>query len=105
MLFTGEAPLKEPIEGDSTFTQTFPARGPRDHLGRSLRDFDLKQRLFRYPLSFMINSEAFDALPEPVRAQVYDRLYARLSKEDRRAILEILCDTKKDLPAYWKPKN
>jgi len=101
MLFTDEAPLKEPLEGVSTFTQTFPARGPRDHLGRSLRDFDLKQRLFRYPLSFVIYSEAFDALPESIRAQVYKRLYASVSKP----VLEILCDTKKDLPAYWQAKN
>jgi hypothetical protein len=110
MLFTGEAPLKEPIEGVSTFTKTFPARGPRDRMGRSLRDFDLQRRLFRYPLSYLIYSEAFDALPDPVRVQVYRRLYGvltgddfRLSKVDQRAILEILCDTKKNLPAYWRP--
>lgn len=105
MLFTGEAPLKQPIEGVSTFTKTFPARGPRDHLGRSLRDFDLQTRLFRYPLSFVIYSEAFDALPELARAQLYNRLYARLSKEDRRAILEILGDTKKGLPVYWRERD
>jgi hypothetical protein len=110
MLFAGEVPLKEPIEGVSTFTKTFPERGPRDRMGRSLRDFDLERRLFRYPLSYLIYSEAFDALPESVRETVYKRLYgvltgddSRLSKEDQRAILEILCDSKKDLPAYWRP--
>ena len=49
MLFADEAPLKAPVAGVSTFTKTFPARGPRDKQGRSLRDFDLKTRLFRYP--------------------------------------------------------
>jgi hypothetical protein len=112
MLFVDEEPLKEPIEGVSTFTRTFPLRGPRDGKGRSLRDFDLKTRLFRYPLSYEIYGAQFDALPAGIREQVYRRLYriltgkdqsprfARLSADDRRAILEILRDTKPDAPAY-----
>jgi hypothetical protein len=106
MLFSEEATLKEPIEGVSTFTETFPRRGPRDKKGRSLRDFDLRTRMFRYPLSYMIYSEAFDGLPDTARQRIYRRLqdvltgreqgpaYAHLSRGDRRAILEILRDTK-----------
>src|SRR4029079_9905514 len=63
MLFTDEEPLKAPVKGVSTFTETFARRGPRDSQGRSLRDFDLKTRLFRYPLSYMIYSAAFDSMP------------------------------------------
>lgn len=114
MLFAGEAPLKEPIEGVSSFTRTFPQRGPRDRRGRSLRDFDLKTRLFRHPLSYLVYSTALDALPDFVRDRIYRRLhdilngkdrspaYAHLSAADRRAILEILTDTKPNLPAYWR---
>jgi hypothetical protein len=114
MLFADEAPLREPIQGVSTFTRTFPQRGPRDHRGRSLRDFDLETRLFRYPLSYMIYSAAFDNLPpsvrDPILQQLYDVLagkgqsekFAGLSGADRRAILEILQDTKPNLPAYWR---
>ena len=114
LLFDGEAPLAEPIEGVSTFTRTFPERGPRDARGRSLRDFDLRRRLFRYPLSYLIYSAAFDALPEVARSRVYHRLFDSLrdgaavshrrtaSSADRRAAFEILRDTKKDLPAYWR---
>jgi hypothetical protein len=51
MLFVDEATLAEPVKGVSSFTLTFPQRGPRDKQGRSLRDFDLQKRLFRYPLS------------------------------------------------------
>ncbi len=114
MLFAEEAPLPEPVRGVSTFTKTFPQRGPRDRRGRSLRDFDLERRMFRYPLSYMIYSAAFDALPEAVRDRVYRRLYevltrkdpgakfAGLSDNDRQSILEILLDTKPDLPAYFK---
>jgi len=106
MLFVDEAPLQDPIKGVSTFTKTFPVRGPRDEAGRSLRDFDLQKRLFRYPLSYMIYSEIFDAMPVSARQRVYRRLaevlsgqdqaskYSHLSPEDRRAILEILHDTK-----------
>ena len=75
MLFVDEEPLKEPVKGVSTFTKTFAERGPRDTKGRSLRDFDLQKRLFRYPLSYMIYSAAFDGLPEMVRDRVYQRLY------------------------------
>ncbi len=63
------------VEGVSTFTKTFPQRGPRDKQGRSLRDFDLEKRLFRYPLSYMVYSEAFDAMPDTVRERLYRRLY------------------------------
>jgi hypothetical protein len=106
MLFVDEAPLRDPIKGVSTFATTFPQRGPHDFRGRSLRDFDLQKRLFKYPLSFMIYSEVFDSMPAPGRQRVYARLfsvlagkdqsskYSHLSSEDRRAILEILSDTK-----------
>jgi len=105
MLFVDEAPMREPIVGVSTFTETFPKRGPRDHKGRSLRDFDLKTRLFRYPLSYMIYTPSFRALPDAVRGRLMARLdevltgkdqspkFARLTAEGRRNILEILRDT------------
>lgn len=114
MLFADEKLLDEPVEGVSTFSKTFPERGPKDHRGRSLRDFDLQKRLFRYPLSYMIYSKAFDAMPDIVRERVYQRLYdvlsgkdqtpvfARLSSEDRRAVLEIVRDTKTNLPSYYR---
>jgi hypothetical protein len=91
MLFQDEEPLKEPIEGSSTFTKTFPQRGPRDAQGRSLRDFDLKTRLFRYPLSYMIYSAAFDALPKEIQSRLYQRIRAKASPET----LEILHATRK----------
>ena len=114
MLFADEATLYDPIEGVSTFTKTFAARGPRDSQGRSLRDFDLQKRLFKYPLSYMVYSEAFDNLPETARDRVYQRLFdvlagkdsnpkfARLSQDDRHNIIAILRETKKNLPAYWR---
>ena len=63
MLFVDEAPLPTPIRGASAFTKEFPSKGPRDSKGRSLRDLDLARRLLRYPCSYMIYTDAFDALP------------------------------------------
>jgi hypothetical protein len=110
MLFADAAPLKEPIKGTSSFTSEFPARGKHDAKGRSLREFDLKTKLFRYPLSYMIYSSAFDDIPPTVKAYVYRRLvevlsgkdtspqFAKIAAADRTAILEILRDTKPDFP-------
>ena len=89
-VFEDEAPLKEPVEGVSTFAKTFPERGPRDRKGRSLRDFDLETRLFRYRLSYMIYSPAFDALPQAVRERIYRRIRESCAPE----VIEILRDTK-----------
>jgi len=112
-LFVGEAPLTARVEGTSSFMRTFPAAGPRDARGRSLRDLDLTTRLMRYPCSYMLYVEAFDSLPAGARAAVYGRLwgilsgavtgprYAHLSAGDRRAIIEILRETKPGLPAYF----
>jgi hypothetical protein len=113
MLFTDEAPMQGPIKGVSTFSTTFPERGPRDKQGRSLRDFDLQKRLFKYPLSYMIYTKAFDSMPDWDRERIYQRLFnvltgkdsdpkfAKLSADDRRNVLEILRATKTNLPGYW----
>jgi hypothetical protein len=113
MLFVDAEPLKDPVKGVSTFNKTFAERGPRDAKGRSLRDFDLEKRLFRYPLSYLIYSAAFDGMPEVVRERVYQRLhevltgkdksqiFAGISPADRSAVLDIVRATKSKLPEYW----
>jgi hypothetical protein len=113
LLFVDEAPLQGPLRGTSGFTEAFAAQGPRDRKGRSLRDMDLEHRTFRYPCSYMIYSASFEALPGEAKTAIYKRMwqilsgaerdpkYTRLTMADRRAIVEILGDTKKDLPAYF----
>jgi hypothetical protein len=78
-----------------------------------LRELDLTSRLLKYPCSYLIYSEPFDSLPAAAKAAVYERLwevlsgkvsddrYRQLNAADRVAIIEILRDTKKDLPDYW----
>jgi hypothetical protein len=117
MLFCQEAQLTDPIKGTSGFAEEFAKRGPCDSKGRSLRAFDLKRRLFAYPCSYIIYSEAFDALPAAVKDYVLRRLwevlsgqdtskaFAHLSAADRQAILEILRETKPNLPDYFYPSR
>lgn len=114
MLLVDEAALTAPVTGTSGYAEMFAAVGPRDSKGRSLRDLDMTSRMFRYPCSFLVYSEAFDALPDESRAVVWKKMwdvlsgenesedYAHLSADDRRAIAQILDETKSDLPDYWK---
>lgn len=114
LLFTEEAPLTAPIEGSAEFVREFTAGGPRDRLGRSLRDLDLRTRLFKYPCSFLLLNPAFDALPAPIRDSILSRLhgiltgtdqdpqFAKIAASDRQAILEILRETKPSLPDAWR---
>jgi len=106
MLFVDEAPITGgPIEGSSGFAETFTAAGPRDAKGRSLRDLDLKTRLQKYPLSYMIYSPSFRALPPQVKDLVMARIdrvlageeggpkYAHLTPPIRQAVQAILKST------------
>jgi hypothetical protein len=97
------------MSGNSGFDAWFQKQGPRDPKGRSLRELDLRKRLFRYPLSYLIYSDGFEGLPGYAKRYVYTRIgevlrgqdqsapYAKLSEPDRRAMLEILTATK---PAF-----
>jgi hypothetical protein len=116
LLFVDEATLPGKVEGSSGFAGEFSAKGPRDSQGRSLRDLDLEQHVFLHPCSYMIYTEAFDALPGPTKTAVYERMWeilsgretrkayvTRLSLAERQAVVEILRETKQDLPDYFQP--
>jgi len=109
LLFSGEFKLTSPIEGTSEFAAEFASLGPHDSQGRSLRQFDLEIRLFKYPCSFLIYSDGFAALPASIREYIDGRLqeilsgedqsteFVHLSPADRTAIREILSET---LPGF-----
>src|SRR3989454_7595985 len=71
MLFAGETPLTEPALGTSSFAAEFKSQGPRDKRGRSLRELDLQRRLLRYPLSYLVYSKSFDAMPVGLKDYFY----------------------------------
>ena len=112
MLFADAVEPSGSIEGTSGFAEQFAAHGVRDAAGRSLRDLDLTRRVFRYPLSYLIHSEAFDALPGVTRTYVYRRVheilagddpngdFAHLSQADRTAVREMLADTKSEFAEF-----
>jgi len=115
LLFVDEAKLTDKVRGTSGFAERFSGSGPKDRKGRSLYELDLTRRLMKYPCSYLIYSPAFDALPPMVKDPIYRRLWAVLSGQeqdpryrgvlsaaDRQAIVEILRDTKKDLPSYFQ---
>jgi hypothetical protein len=114
MLMLDETPLDGAVRGSSGYAEWFAAQGPRDGQGRSLREHDLRSRLFTYPCSFLIYSPAFDGLPAAARQAVYARLLGvlsgrdtrkitqHLSAADRQAVLQILRDTKPDLPESFR---
>jgi hypothetical protein len=115
LLFIDESRLTAPVQSGSGFAQRFSAIGPRDRKGRSLHELDLGRRLMKYPCSYLIYSPAFDVLPPRAKDPIYRRLWEVLSGQeqdtryrsalplgDRQAIVEILRDTRKDLPPYFQ---
>jgi hypothetical protein len=113
LLFVGEVPPPASLTPRPGFATWFQGASPRDRQGRSLRELDLERRLLRFPCSYMVYSEAFDHLPKGAKDAVYLRMmavlsdretaakYSHLSPDDRRAIREILRDTKRDMPGVF----
>lgn len=106
MLFAEEEELANPICGTSKFAEQFTASAKLDPQGRSLRELDLQRHLLKYPCSYLIYSDAFDRMPQPVMDYVKRRMtevltadkapagYERLTDVQRTAIAEILRNTK-----------
>ncbi len=113
LLFADEVPLPAGgIAGDAAFKADFLAKR-RAVQGASLRDFDLRTRLFRNRCSYMIYSPEFEGLPARMKQHIYLRLrealslenpvkdYAYLPAGEKQAIHAILKGTLTDLPAGW----
>ncbi|QEG01840.1 hypothetical protein Mal15_59210 [Stieleria maiorica] len=107
-LFCDETPLTDPVKGSVIFADEFTRRGPVDRRGRSLRDFDLKTRMFKYPCSYLVYSPAFDAMQQPLKREItrqllavltganQDAAYRHLDAQTRADTLEILRETKSE---------
>ncbi|MEQ1729005.1 MAG: hypothetical protein ABL982_11565 [Vicinamibacterales bacterium] len=111
LLFAGEAPLAAAIAGTAGYRDVFEASTPLDREGRSLGYMDLERRLLRWPVSFMIYSPSFDALPASVRQEIYRHIdeslagasslrgLPTLSDAERTTIRAILNETRPDFAA------
>ncbi len=115
LLFCEEAAMPSGgVDGGPAFQEAFRAGRRTGKEGKSLKDFQLLTRLFKYRCSYLIYSRSWDAFPAQFREVLYRRLftiltaaepvkgYEHLSAGERRDILEILRETKEGLPDYWK---
>ncbi len=106
LLFMEEAPLPPgAITTRGAFARQYEASGPRTKDGHSLRELDLKQRVFRLRCSPLIGSDYFQKLPVPLKQRVTTRLrrvleapdseprYAYLGADERAQIRDILAGT------------
>jgi hypothetical protein len=111
ILFADETPLPG-VEGAPAFRADF-AKGGIAVGGASLREFDLKTRMFKYRCSYMVHSGVFAGLPSEAKQRVYRQLaialneakpepaFAYIPTPEKRAIRAILRQTMKDAPAGW----
>ncbi|QDT86702.1 hypothetical protein MalM14_43810 [Gimesia chilikensis] len=120
LLFLDEAPLTAPVKGTSGYQDWFARQGKRDSQGRSLKDFDLKTRLFQYRLSYLIYTDGFQKMPAGARLRILKDIYEFLNANDstlkadwdvepqnfpiaeRQVILQIVAETLDELPEFWK---
>ena len=115
LLFKDEAALPEGgIEGDPAFQTAFTQRAPQSSDGRSLKDFQLLNRLFKHRCSYMVYSLTFQHLTAPLKQTVLNRLWAvlegnvhtgsydYLGEAERAHIRRILAETLPGAPADWK---
>ena len=117
ILFADEAKLPaKGVQGDPAFISAFyrnkkPAAGAG---GASLKDFDLRSRIFRYRCSYMLYTDSWQMLPRELRERVYYKMaeglretnsnpvYSHLSPDEKRAIRTILKETLTGLPPWWR---
>lgn len=117
LLFRDAAPLPQGVTGHAAFQKSFTQDAPRSAEGHSLKDFELRDRIFANRCSYLIYSESFRALPETLKTRVLHRLqlvlrsrdpedrYAYLSGDEKERIHEILSETHPDAKRQWNGRK
>ncbi len=112
LLFRDETPIPK-VSCDPAFQRAFSANRIADSRKRSLKDLRLDGRIFENRCSYMIYSPTFDQFPPMLKGAIYARIHEILTspkpvegfdylgKDEKRRILEILDETKEDLPPGW----
>jgi len=112
LLFRNETPIPK-VSCDPGFRRAFTANRIADSRKRSLKDLRLDGRIFENRCSYMIYSPTFDQFPPMLKGAIYARIHEILTspkpvegfdylgKDEKRRILEILHETKEDLPPGW----
>ena len=101
-LFLGAEPALDAhaIEASPAFAAAFPRLWPTDDAGVRLGEFDLKQHTFTLPLSPMVHSRAFAALPPPLRDRVIERLRRALIRNRAPASVKLTKDQRARMHAH-----
>ncbi len=115
ILFAGEAPLPaRGIEGDPDFIRDFQANKIATTAGASLKDLDLRTRLFKYRCTYMLYTDSWKEAPREIKDRVYYQMglglreagvakeFAHIPVPERLAIRAILKETLPDLPTWWR---
>ncbi len=115
ILFADEAPLpSKGIEGDPDFIRDFQSHRVATRNGQSLKEFDLKTRLFKYRCSYMLHTDSWTQTPRELQERVYfhmaqglketgtPRDFSHLPVAERLAIRSILKETLPGLPSWWR---
>jgi hypothetical protein len=101
------------IVGDPAYVQDFLRDRRMTKAGLSLKDLDLKTRIFKHRCSFMLYTDTWKEAPKELKERIYyhmalylrdqpDALHAHLTQTERLAIRSILKETMNDLPAWWR---
>ncbi|WP_395737057.1 hypothetical protein [Prosthecobacter sp.] len=114
IMFADEAkfPTKGMV-GDPAYVRDFLRDRKTSKAGLSLKDLDLKTRMFKYRCSYMIYTDTWKHAPKELKDRIYyhmalylreapDAQHAHLAAAERVAIRSILKDTMTDLPAWWR---
>ncbi len=114
LLFADEVPLPQGgVAGDAEFKTDFASVRRLGPGGASLKDFDLRTRLFQHRCSYMIYSLAFQGLPPEMKQRILARLtlalntakpdkeFAYLPAAEKQTIRGILKATLPELPKNW----
>ena len=114
LLFADEVPLPPGgVAGTPEFKADFASVRRLGPGNASLKDFDLRTRLFQHRCSYMIYSLAFQGLPPEMKQRVFTRLaqaldpakpdkeYAYLPPAEKQTLRAILKATLPELPKGW----
>lgn len=114
IVFADEAKFpSQGIVGDPAYTTDFLRDRKVTKAGLSLKDLDMKTRIFKHRCSFMLYTDTWKETPRELKDRVYfhmasylrdqpDAQHAHLAPAERRAIRDILKETMTDLPAWWR---
>ncbi|MFC5457450.1 hypothetical protein [Prosthecobacter fluviatilis] len=99
--------------GDPAYVQDFLRDRKVSKAGLSLKDLDLKTRMFKHRCSYMLYTDTWKHAPKELKERVYyhmalylreqpDAQHAHIPPAERAAIRSILKDTLTDLPVWWR---